>query len=123
MEYSHLKDIWVLNFTLPIVLSPRQGEVWCFEQLRAHPSDTCQKEYTRHFAGTKYLPNDPLNTEILHHGFSGVVTYWVVYGVCEAATYGTGFFLICSPAATISEVSIEMYVAPDVSKTIWNRYN
>jgi hypothetical protein len=123
MELSHLRDIWIMNFTLPVVFNPRAQEQWCVEQLRDHPGDKCADEYARHFVGTKYGPYDPYNTAELHHGFSGVVAYWVTYTACSMALAGTGAFLICGPAASLTELSIEIFVAPEVSTMIWNRYN
>jgi hypothetical protein len=123
MEWSHLRDIWVMNFALPVVFNPTAAEQWCVDQLRANPRDTCKAEYARHFVGTKYGPADPYATAPKHHGFSGVISWWSAWTACEIATQGTGFFLICSPAATVIEMSIELFVAPDVSDMIWNRYN
>lgn len=123
MEWSHLRDIWVLNFTLPVVFNPTAAETWCVEQLADNPGDTCKAEYARHFVGTKYGPTDPFNTAALHHGFSGVVAYWTTWTACEVATYGGGWFLICAPAATVVEIAIEKYVALRVSDRIWDRYN
>lgn len=123
LELTHLRDIWVLNFTLPVVLAPDEAAPWCQEQLRSHPEDTCDREYRRHFAGTKYGGIDPYATDDLHHGFAGVVTYWLVYGACEAATYGTGQILLCGPAGTAAEDSMEMFLAPAISGNIWTRHN
>ncbi len=123
MEYSHLRDIFILNYTTRVTFSPDQRSAWCLQQLAAHPEDTCEKEYARHFVGTKYLPTDPLNTTILHHGFSGVVTYWAIWGACEAATWGAGTSLICSPIGTVGEIGVERFVAPKASDAIWARNN
>lgn len=124
MEKSHLKDIWVLNLTLKVVFDPNQEAEWCGEQMHKYPADTCQAEYRRHFAGTKYVSNDPYATDqYLHHGFAGVVTYWLVWGACEFATSGTGWFLICTPAGTLAEVMIEKKVAPKASDRLWDRSN
>lgn len=123
MELSHLRDIWVLNYTIGVVFNPKAAEQWCSEQLAKYPQDTCEKEYGRHFIGTKYMDNDPLATAVLHHGFSGIVSYWVTWAACEAATYGTGFFIICGPIAMVVEDGIELIVAPGVSRKIWGMYN
>jgi hypothetical protein len=122
MEWTHLRDIWVLNYTIPVVFSPHDMAPWCVEQLAAHPEDTCQAEYRRHFAGTKYHP-DPLADDVLHHGFSGVVTYWGIWGACEAATYGAGSFMICGPAGTAGEFVMEEFLAPKISDRLFTRFN
>ncbi len=124
VESTHLKDIWVLNFVMPVVFHPVAAEKWCTDQLVSYPLDTCQAEYRRHFAGTKYAGSDPYATDDhLHHGFSGVVTYWIVWGACEGATYGTGWFVICSPAGNISETLVEKFIAEKASDKIWARHN
>ncbi len=123
METSHLRDLWVLNFTLPVVTAPEQTAPWCQDQLKRHPEDTCQREYRRHFAGTKYGGIDPYANPDLHHGFAGVVTYWLVWGACEAATSGAGQVIICSPAGTVAEDSMELLLAGQISDGIWARHN
>lgn len=123
MEKSHLKDLWVMNLVIPVVFDPHQASEWCDEQLHKYPADTCQAEYRRHFAGTKYIRNDPYATETLHHGFSGVVTYWIAWGGCQAATWGLGWFAICTPVSTVAEIAIEKFVAPKASEAIWRTRN
>lgn len=125
MEFSHLRDIWVLNFTLPVVFKPHADEQWCMEQLARHPTDTCKREYARHFTGTKYDDegSDPLDTAPLHHGFSGVVAYWAVWTACEAATWGTGWFVVCMPAGMIIERGTEVLISPRISDKIWDKFN
>lgn len=121
MELSHLKDIWVLNATIPVIFDPKEIAPWCVDQLIKHPGDKCKDEYRRHFAGTKWDSQDPYATdEYNHHGFAGVVTYWVVWGVCEGATYGSGAFMVCTPIASVAETLIERYVAPKASDRIWD---
>lgn len=123
MELSHLRDIFIMNFSMPVVFSPTADEPWCIDQLHDHPSDSCAAEYARHFVGTKYGPVDPYNTTALHHGFAGVVAYWITYASCSAALAGVGAMFICGPAGSIVEVGIEIFVAPDVSTRIWERNN
>ncbi len=123
MEWSHLRDIWVLNFTMPVVFNPHAAETWCTEQMHDHPEDNCQREYARHFVGTKYDERDPLDTAALHHGFSGVVSYWVTWAACEAVTYGGGWTLVCMPVGTLVERVIEKRIAQAASDAIWGRSN
>lgn len=119
MELSHLKDIWVMNLVIPVTFNPHQESEWCAEQLHMHPQDTCQAEYRRHFAGTKYVRHDPYATTALHHGFAGVVSYWLTWGSCQAATWGMGWFVICSPAGSLAEIIVEKTVAVHASDLIW----
>lgn len=123
MEATHLRDIWVLNYTLHVVFNPYATETWCLDQLATYPLDTCAHEYRRHLAGTKYIRLDPFATAYLHHGFSGVVTYWIVFGACEAATYGAGWALVCSPVATAAEDAFELFFAPKLAEKIWASRN
>ncbi len=124
MELLHLRDIWVLNYTVPVVFHAQAATAWCTEQLAKYPQDTCEDEYRRHFAGTRWEKGpDPLATAVLHHGFAGVVTYWVVWAACEAATYGSGYGLVCSPAGDLAEIAVEKWVAPKVSDKLYVRAN
>lgn len=124
MTDTHLKDIWILNFTVPVVFHPQASNAWCTEQLSVFPEDTCEAEYRRHFAGTRWQPFDPYaSDEYTHDGFSGVVAYWVTWGACEVATYGTGWFLVCTPAGDLVEDAIEKWVAPKLSNRIYERAN
>ncbi len=124
LEMSHLKDIWVLNFTIPVVFRPHADETWCKEQLATHPMDVCSEEYRRHFAGTKYIKNDPFATDkYLHHAFAGVVTYWLVFGGCEAAVWGSDISLVCGLAGDAAEAAMEKWPAPKISAKIWARNN
>lgn len=122
LELSRLKDIWILNYSLPVVFYPKQGEAWCTAHLRQYPRDTCEKEYARHFVGTKYT-SDPYNTADPHAGYSGVVTFWSIWSACQIATHGTGWFVICTPAGTLGQIAVEKYVAPEISAKIWDRNN
>ncbi len=125
MEWSHLRDLWVLNFTLGPVFSADAGEAWCVEHMQDYPASTCRREYARHFVGTFYdEPGvDPYNTAQKHHGFSGVVAFWSAQIACSAMTSGTGAFIICGPAAMLIELTVEIFIAPEVSDAIWDRNN
>lgn len=124
MEMSHLKDIFVLNYTIPVVFSRSAASQWCLEDLQTHPEDTCKREYARHFVGTKYPRTvDPDANIVTHHGFSGVVTYWAIWTACEVATYGSGWFLVCSPAGDLGEIGIEKWVAPRASDSLYDSAN
>ena len=117
MEATHLRDIWVMNYTLPVVFHPQESADWCLEIAE---DDDCQQEYQRHFAGTKWQREDDEHAdEILHHGFAGVVTYWAVYAGCSAA--GGGF--ACGVAGTGAQFVMERYFAPRISDSIFTRVN
>lgn len=124
MEMTRLRDIWVLNFTIPVTFDPHQDSVWCAEQLANYPDDLCSKEYERHFAGTHWVPGEDDNaTAYRHGGFAGVVTYWVVFGICEASVWGSDATFLCGPAGTLAQIAVERYVAPKVSAKIWESKN
>lgn len=124
MELTHLRDIWVLNYTLPVVFNPEAESKWCVEWKVQRPTDSCQAEYARHFVGTKWQRHpDPEADKILHHGFAPVVTYWLIWAGCQAATSGMGSLLVCSPAGTAGEFVMERYVAPPISSKIFERAN
>lgn len=124
MEMTHLRDIFVMNFTIPVVFDPHAESTWCREELSNHPGDTCEKEYQRHFAGTRWAKDpDPYRNAVLHHGFAGVVSYWVTTAACEAALWGTDATLLCGLAGDAVEVGIEKFVAPQASDKIYERYN
>lgn len=124
MEQSHLKDLWIMNAVLPVVFKPHASEDWCAEQLHKYPADTCEAEYRRHFAGTKYFDNDPYaSDQYTHFGFAGVVTYWVTWGACEAATWGGGYIIVCTPVASIAEIAVTALVAGPASDKVWESFN
>lgn len=120
----HLTDINVINFTIPVVFHPQKTEVWCQETLAMNPNDNCEDEYRRHTAGTLWQKTPDQNAKLpLHDGTLGVVSYWVVFGACEVATYGAGWFIICSPLGDVVEIAMERYVAPPLSDKIFERVN
>jgi hypothetical protein len=120
LEATHIKDIWVLNFTLPVVFAPEASSVWCAEQLANYPDDNCRDEYRRHFSGTRFQKSpDPFADEILHHGFAPVVIYWSVEISCMAAGGGPA----CGLIATAAEYGSERWVTPWISNKIYDRKN
>ncbi len=124
MEMTHLSDIKIANFTIPVVFKAHAAEKWCVDNEATNPTDTCAAEYRRHFAGTKWqMDDDQFATERLHDGFAGIVTYWIVWIACEAATYGGGLVFICTPASELAEILMERYVAPGLAAKLWLRNN
>lgn len=109
MRVTNLEDIKILNYTIPVVFHPKgyNGEWWDM------------MDYRDHFAGNRTKLFYPL-TE--HDGLAGVVTYWGVWGVCVAATWGAGAItFICSPIAEVSNFGVGKYIAPKVSDWIYCR--
>ncbi len=123
MEITHLVDLKTFNFGIPVVFKPHAAMKWCIEQLADHPQDSCQAEYRRHFAGTKYISPDPYAEDPLHHGLAGVTAYWVTFAACEAALWGSDFSLACGLAGDACEMLIDRFPAPKISDKIWNKNN
>lgn len=123
-DMTHLSDLDVLNYTTPVVFSPHAGEVWCQEHLTAFPEASCEPEYRRHFAGTRWQRQDDDGaTARLHFGLAPVATYWLVFGACEAALWGTDGTLGCGAVSEVAEVAVARYVAPRASVSLWERFN
>lgn len=112
MKLTHLSDIKVFNYGIPVVMHPSASEQWCLETLKTNPSDSCKVEFRRHFAGTED-----------HDGLMPVVTYWVAWGICEGLTFSSGWFLICTPFGNLFESAAATFVASKLSDTIYDRAN
>lgn len=123
MQMTHLVDIKTFNFAIPVVFRPYAAAKWCGEQLADHPEDTCEAEYRRHFAGTKYIKPDPYAEDPLHHGLAGLTAYWITLAACEAAVWGTDITLVCGLAGDLCEMGIDKFAAPKISDRIWSRNN
>lgn len=120
----HFTDINVINYSIPVVFKPHVDADWCKENQKQNPTDTCQAEYRRHAAGTLWqIKPDLFAKTPLHDGLVPVVTYWIVWAACEVATQGTGYFVVCSPLASLAEYISERYLSPSLSDRIWQRYN
>ena len=91
MELTHLDDIKIVNYAVPVAFDPCNPE-WD------------QPEYKLHFV--------PL---------AGVATYWAVWGGCMAGTTGAGYSVICTPVATYTEKYVVRYPAPKASDRIYDR--
>ena len=103
MTMMHLDDINIFNFAVPVVRDPHEGAAWCQEL----PLTPCKDEYiTDHFV--------PL---------SGVAAYWIGWGACMGATWGTGWGLICTPVGQLSEKIVVARVGPKLGLKIWTRNN
>lgn len=98
----HFHDIMILNYGLPVVFSPKQYKL---------------KDYLDHFAGHLIW-----GWFWEHHGVAGVITYWVVDGICIGATYGLGVVtFVCGPIASFAENVMDKSIAPTMGERIWQR--
>ena len=96
MEMTHLVDIKILNFAIPVVFHPKGylGDSWDM------------KEYRNHF-----VP------------FSGAVSYWITWSVCVGATWGAGAItFLCGPIAEVSKYIVVKRIAPTLSDKIYTHY-
>lgn len=95
MELFHFDDIRIFNFTIPVVFAMKDhlGEV------------IDEPEYALHWTP-----------------FCGVVAYWSVWLSCEIATYGSGWFLICTPAGMIGEKVTVKWIAPPLADNAWRLF-
>jgi len=97
MELTHLDDIKVFNYAIPVVFHPTgwHGDSWDIDEYRLH-----------------FVP------------LSGVVAYWTSWGVCVGATWGMGMItFICTPVGMICEHLVVKYVAPPISDRVYCRFN
>jgi hypothetical protein len=85
VEFLHLDDINVMNYAIPVV----------FHMAILGNVQVDLPSYSNHW-----------------NPFCGVVSYWSVWLGCTIGTYGTGMFLICTPAATICERYVVREIAP-----------
>jgi hypothetical protein len=57
--------------------------------------------------------------ELYFNPWCGVVSYWTVWSLCTGATWGTGAFVICTPAAMLAEELTFYVIAPRFSDEAW----
>lgn len=101
-KYFRFHDIYVLNYGLRVVFNPKDYDL---------------KDYKDHFAGHLIW-----GWFWEHHGVAGVVTYWLVNGVCIGATYGLGVVtFVCGPIASFAENVMDKRIAPPVAERVWKR--
>lgn len=98
----HFHDLYILNRGLPVVFYPKKYQL---------------KDYLDHFAGHLIW-----GWFWEHHGVAGVVTYWVIDGVCIGATYGLGIVtFVCGPIASLGEQVMDKRIAPPIGERVWKR--
>lgn len=99
----HLHDLMIINYSMPVVFAPSKYDL---------------ENYIDHSAGHKF------GWFWIHHGFYGVVTYWIVNWTCGGFTAGMGIItFICGPISGFAESAMDSYIAPPVSEAIWKRFN
>lgn len=91
-ERLHLDDIQVINWGTPTVL---------------------------HLKVVGEAEPDAATYELFWNPWCGVVAYWGTWIACEIVTYGSGWFLICTPAATLAEKITYNIIAPRFSDRAW----
>lgn len=94
MRLTHLDDINIFNYAIVVVFH--------MDKLGSDPIG--QMEYELHF--------DP---------FCGVLAYWGTWIVCEVATSGTGWILVCTPAGMLAESVTYNLIAPNFSQRFYER--
>lgn len=104
--YSHIADIKTLNFATPIVFTP------CTFPMDGILGDR-SNEYKNHFCGRS------TQTTEYYQGEIPVVTYWVTYLGCDAATSGIGFAFVCGIGAGIGEQIMANEFAPKLSDDVY----
>jgi len=100
----HLTDIDVFNYAIPIVFHP------CTFPMDAVTVDR-QTEYREHFADSPRYGG----------GLIPVVVFWVADIVCSAATFGGGWFFICTPISDLAEWAMQKWIAPKLSDDIFTK--
>jgi hypothetical protein len=99
---SHLHDMYILNHG-NVVFKPSMA--------------TDLKDYKDHFAGHLIW-----GWYWEHHGFAGVVSYWLVNAACTGATSGMGLVTFaCGPIAGFAENQVDKRIAPPIAERIWKR--
>ena len=93
MELTHLEDVRVLNYTVPVVF-----------HLNTIPEGAISPaEYKKHFI--------PL---------AGITAFWGVSIACDIGTLGSGYWVICSPAGVIAKFAVVEYIAPPAAPRWYN---
>lgn len=77
-----------------------------------HPCDKGEQEFFYHFAH---------DLDGHYRSFAPTTAYWLTVLGCNIATYGAGYFFICSPASMLVEKIVDAKVAPWLSPKIYAR--
>jgi hypothetical protein len=90
----HLDDLNIFNYAVTVVFDPT-NKAWDIDEYRAH-----------------YVP------------LAGVVSYWITYATCTAATWSAGaVFLVCTPVGMAAERVTVKRIAPRMSDRVYRRRN
>lgn len=89
-----LTDIKTINYAVPVVFQP------CKHGL---------PEFTLHFVHDEK-----------YRGLAPVVTYWTTVIACSIATYGAGYFFVCSPIGLVTELAMDKVVAPWLAPKLYS---
>lgn len=88
MQLLHFDDLWTLNFAIPVVF---------------HLDVIGDDQVDLADYGLHWVP------------FSGVVAYWGTWAACEVATWGSGWFVVCTPAGMVAEYATVRWIAPPLT--------
>lgn len=92
MAFTHLDDIKVINYAVPVVFDPC-NELWSnYEEMSLH-----------------FIP------------LTGTLSYWLAWAACTGGTWGLGIGIICTPVGMASEHIMITYIAPDWSDRFLDR--
>lgn len=99
-ELLRITDLRALNFEIPVCFDP------CNPKWNV-------LEFGYHFAG------GPDKNGNYTQGLLPITSYWLTIAGCSYLTLGTGYWLICSPIASIAEYEIAQYVAPPLGAMLY----
>lgn len=89
-----LSDIKSLNYAIPVVF-----------RMCKYPED----EFELHFIH-----------DLKYRGLLPLVSYWTTVITCSIATFGAGYFFICSPIAMGVEFAMDRWVGPAIAPKLYD---
>lgn len=89
-----LDDLKTINFGLRVAFRP------------------CYYGYEEFY---KHMADDPKYRALLP-----VIAYWATVIPCSVATYGIGYFFVCSPLGWLAERVMEVKIAPNLTQKLYN---
>jgi hypothetical protein len=94
-ETLRLTDIKTINYCMVVVFRP------------------CKYGYTNFY--------DHFVTDTYYKGLAPVVSYWAAVIPCEIASYGAGYFFVCSPVGMLVERAVLKRVSPWLAPKLFDR--
>lgn len=94
-ETLRLTDIKTLNYCIKV----------CFQ--------LCKYGYTNFY--------DHFVTDNRYKGLAPVVAYWTTVITCDIASYGAGYFFVCSPIGMLVERAVLIRVGPWLAPKVFDR--